>query len=49
MKRSDLFITSKVWITNLAPDHVAKSAENTLKDLQMDYVDLLLIHWPIVL
>lgn len=47
VKREDLFITSKVWVTHLRPDHVVESVKNTLAELQLTYLDLLLIHWPI--
>lgn len=44
--RGDIFLTTKVWMTNAAPKLTIKSAEQSLKNLQTDYVDLLLIHWP---
>lgn len=44
--RGDIFLTTKVWMTNAAPKLTTKSAEQSLKYLQTDYVDLLLIHWP---
>lgn len=44
--RSELFVTTKVWMSNLAPDRVRSSTEESLKKLKLDYVDLLLIHWP---
>lgn len=43
--RKELFITSKVW--NTMQPNVAAGLEKTLKDLQTDYVDLYLIHWPV--
>lgn len=45
--RSDIFLTTKVWRTNLAPDAVRTSTEESLRKLGTDYVDLLLIHWPV--
>ncbi|EEQ34703.1 Glycerol 2-dehydrogenase (NADP(+)) [Microsporum canis] len=47
VKRSDLFITTKVWNHLHEKEEVAWSLENSLKNLQLDYVDLFLIHWPI--
>jgi alcohol dehydrogenase (NADP+) len=44
IKREELFVTSKVW--NNMHDEVIKSCENTLRDLQLDYLDLYLVHWP---
>jgi 2,5-diketo-D-gluconate reductase B len=44
--REELFITTKVWRTNLHHDDVLFSAERFLQELQTDYIDLLLIHWP---
>lgn len=44
--RKDVFVTSKVWRSNLTKDKVIDSAKQTLEALQSDYVDLFLIHWP---
>lgn len=44
--RSELFICSKVWPTNLSKEGLNKSFEETLRDLKTDYVDMFLIHWP---
>lgn len=46
VERGDVFLTTKVWRTNLRGDDVRSSVEESLKKLQTDYVDLLLIHWP---
>ncbi|KAJ5935237.1 hypothetical protein N7466_004784 [Penicillium verhagenii] len=45
--REEIFITSKLWNTHHHPDHVEEGLNQTLKDLQTDYVDLYLIHWPV--
>jgi diketogulonate reductase-like aldo/keto reductase len=47
-KREDVFITTKVSPEHLNYNDVLKSCENSLRHLKMDYVDLYLIHWPIV-
>jgi diketogulonate reductase-like aldo/keto reductase len=44
--RGKVFVTTKVWLEELAPDRLEKAAEDSLKRLKLDYVDLLLIHWP---
>jgi len=44
--RKELFLTTKVWRTNLRHDDVIDSVESSLDDLGVDYLDLLLIHWP---
>lgn len=44
--REDLFITTKIWHTNLDHDDVLQSVEDSLREFDTPYVDLLLIHWP---
>ena len=44
--RNELFITTKVWISNAGYDKARASITESLKKLQTDYVDLLLIHQP---
>ena len=44
--RSELFITTKLWFNNFTQERVSSSFEESLNKLRMDYVDLLLIHWP---
>jgi diketogulonate reductase-like aldo/keto reductase len=46
IKRENLFITSKVSPEHLQHDAVLKSCENSLRRLNMEYIDLYLIHWP---
>ena len=45
--RSDIFLTTKVWMTNLKYGDFQKSVDESLAKLKTDYVDLLLIHWPV--
>ncbi|WP_265519529.1 aldo/keto reductase [Nitratireductor luteus] len=45
-RRADLFVTTKVWWTDLAPDDLLRSARHSLERLKLEYLDLLLIHWP---
>ncbi len=47
VKREDIFLTTKVWITELKDGPLQKSVEVSLKKLKVDHVDLLLIHWPV--
>lgn len=44
--REELFITTKVWISNAGYEKAKKSIEESLKKLQLDYLDLVLIHQP---
>lgn len=44
--RDDIFLTTKVWWTELAPDALRASAEASLKRLGTPYADLIHIHWP---
>lgn len=44
--RDDVFVTTKVWWTDLAADDFRRAAEQSVKKLGLDQVDLLLIHWP---
>ncbi|MGZ5096253.1 MAG: aldo/keto reductase [Burkholderiales bacterium] len=47
VNRGDLFLVSKVYRTTMSAEGVRTSAEASLKALRTDYLDLLLIHWPI--
>lgn len=42
--RDQLFITTKIWMN--AYDNPQKSCEESLARLQLDYVDMILLHWP---
>ncbi|KAI4308447.1 hypothetical protein L6164_031524 [Bauhinia variegata] len=45
--REELFVTSKLWCTNNHPHLVVPALQQSLKTLQLEYLDLFLIHWPI--
>jgi len=44
--RQDMWVTSKVWNDMHGDGDVIRSCEQSLKDLQLDYLDLYLVHWP---
>jgi 2,5-diketo-D-gluconate reductase B len=44
--REDIFVTTKVSHENLRPADFARSVEQSLAALKLDYIDLLMIHWP---
>ena len=46
IKREELWVTSKLWNDKHAEEDVIPACEQTLKDLQLKYLDLYLIHWP---
>ncbi|MCD3219753.1 aldo/keto reductase [Staphylococcus sciuri] len=46
LNREDLFITTKLWMTDYGRENVQSAYEASLKRLGLDYVDLYLIHWP---
>jgi alcohol dehydrogenase (NADP+) len=46
IKREEMWITSKLWNDKHGEKDVIPSCEKSLKDLQLDYLDLYLVHWP---
>ena len=46
VNRSELFITTKIWVENVSYNGVLESFEKSLKRLDLEYIDLLLIHQP---
>ena len=47
ISRDEIFIASKLWKTEMGYDNVKKAFERTLENLETDYLDLYLIHWPL--
>ncbi|KAF0929141.1 hypothetical protein E2562_016380 [Oryza meyeriana var. granulata] len=47
--RDELYITSKLWISDAHPGRVVPALRRTLRNLQMEYIDMYLIHWPVSL
>lgn len=46
LAREDIFVTTKIWHTDLRRDDFRRAAEDSLRNLGLDQVDLLMIHWP---
>ena len=46
VRRDDVFVTTKIWTTHFAPHDLERSAKESLVQLRMPEVDLLLLHWP---
>ena len=46
IQRRDLFLTSKVWKTDLGYDNTLRSFDASVKDLGVQYLDMFLVHWP---
>ena len=47
LEREEVFVTSKLWNTDHAPDRVEAALKKSLKLLRLDYLDLYLMHWPV--
>jgi methylglyoxal/glyoxal reductase len=48
VSREELFVTTKVWNDDVRGDRVAAAFEESLRLLSLDYIDLYLVHWPII-
>ena len=46
IRREEIFVTTKLWDSALGYEHALKSIEVSLKKMNLEYVDLYLIHWP---
>ncbi len=46
LRREEVFLVSKIWISNYAADKAAKSIDESLRMLRTDYIDLMLLHQP---
>lgn len=47
VRREELWVTSKIWMTDFHPDHLPSAVDRILRELAVDYVDQLLLHWPL--
>lgn len=47
LNRKDIFVTTKVWNTEQGYENTLRAFDNSLKRLNIDYLDLYLIHWPV--
>jgi 2,5-diketo-D-gluconate reductase B len=44
--RGDLWLTTKIWLDDYEPARLKRAAEDSLRQLRTEYLDLLLLHWP---
>ncbi len=47
MKRDEYHVTTKVWVTDFGYEQTLRAFDKSLKKLNLDYVDLYLLHWPV--
>ncbi|XVF02972.1 hypothetical protein REPUB_Repub04eG0220300 [Reevesia pubescens] len=47
--RDELYISSKLWCSSAEKDHIIPAIKTSLRNLQLDYLDMYLIHWPLKL
>ena len=47
IERTELFVTTKLWITNYGYDRALRGFDSSLRKLKLDYLDLYLLHWPV--
>lgn len=45
--RKEIQVATKIWYTDMHADQVRKTFEKSLENLQLDYIDLYLLHWPL--
>lgn len=46
VKREDLFVVTKLWNTDHAPENVERACRRSCSNLGLGYIDLYLMHWP---
>jgi 2,5-diketo-D-gluconate reductase B len=44
--RGDIWLTTKIWLDDYEPERLKRAAEDSLRNLRTDHIDLLLLHWP---
>lgn len=49
VKREEIWVTSKIWMTDYHPDDLPGATDRILRELGLGYVDQLLLHWPVPL
>ena len=45
--RAEMFVTTKLWMTNYGPEAALRAFDASLRRLRLDYLDLYLLHWPV--